>query len=94
MIGGLLGSLSVGPGLQVPALNARHICCAPQCIKHVFAGFSHNPVAVPRFPRALTAGMELALVIQNEVARPCAALVANATLVQVGCQHTLPLVVV
>jgi hypothetical protein len=42
-------------------------------------------VAVPRFPRTLTAGMELQLVIQDVVAEPCALLLQNSSILQVRC---------
>lgn len=44
----------------------------------------HPPPAVPHFPRTLTAGLELELVIQDVVAEPCALLLEDSDTLKVG----------
>jgi hypothetical protein len=42
-----------------------------------------SPVTVPRFPRTLTAGLQLELVIQDVVAEPCTLLLQDSSILQV-----------
>jgi hypothetical protein len=46
--------------------------------------------AVADFPRSLTVGMQLEAVIQDAVAAPCAAVVADARVLQVRCRAAHP----